>query len=179
MPSAAVTTHDLPTLAGFWQGLDIDLRHQRHLFPDDEARNRQIVERAADRAQLLVALESEGVLPAGSGLHEVDFPEMTAELAAAVYTYLARAPSKLLLMQMEDGFGVREQPNLPGTTEPAYPNWRLKIRSIWRSGAAALFAGYIRRVAPGAAGVAHAGPFRGRRPEGVKLWIRERLTGCN
>jgi (1->4)-alpha-D-glucan 1-alpha-D-glucosylmutase len=123
----AVTTHDLPTLAGFWQGLDIDLRHERHLFPDEETRNQQIVERAADRAQLLVALESEGVLPAGSGLHQVGVPEMTAELAAAVYTHLARAPSKLLLVQMEDGFGVREQPNLPGTTESAYPNWRLKM----------------------------------------------------
>ena len=124
---AAVTTHDLPTLAGFWQGLDIDLRQTRHLFPDDEIRNRQIVERAADRAQLLVALKNEEVLPAGGALHQVSFPEMTAELAAAVYTYLARAPSKLLLVQMEDGFGLLGQPNLPGTAESGYPNWRLKI----------------------------------------------------
>jgi (1->4)-alpha-D-glucan 1-alpha-D-glucosylmutase len=124
---AAVTTHDLPTLAGFWQGLDIDLRQERHLFPNDEIRNRQIVERAADRAQLLVALENEGVLPPGSALHQVGFPEMTAELAAAVYTYLARSPCKLLLVQMEDGFGLAGQPNLPGTSESAYPNWRMKM----------------------------------------------------
>ena len=128
---AAVTTHDLPTLAGYWQGIDIDLRDRQHLFPDEEARNRQIVERAADRAQLLVALQSQGVLPVpseGTGLHQVSFPEMTAELAAAVYTYLAQAPSKLLLMQMEDGFGVREQPNLPGAADlAAYPSWRLKL----------------------------------------------------
>ena len=125
---AAVTTHDLPTLAGFWQGLDIDLRERQHLFPDEEARNRQIVERAADRAQLLVALESQGLLPPGTGVHQVGFPEMTAELAAAVYSYLAQVPSKLLLMQMEDGFGVREQPNLPGAADlAAYPSWRLKL----------------------------------------------------
>jgi (1->4)-alpha-D-glucan 1-alpha-D-glucosylmutase len=127
---AAVTTHDLPTLAGFWQGLDIDLRDGLHLFPDEEVRNRQIVERAADRAQLLVALESQGVLPVlseGTGLHQVSFPEMTAELAAAVYTYLAQAPSKLLLVQMEDAFGVRQQPNLPGAADDAYPSWRLKL----------------------------------------------------
>ena len=125
--AAAVTTHDLPTLAGFWQGLDIDLRAQLHLFPDDEMRNQQVVTRSEDRAQLLVALEGEGVLPPGSGMQPVAFPEMTVELAAAVYTYLARAPSRLLLVQLEDGFGVREQPNLPGTVEPAYPNWRLKM----------------------------------------------------
>lgn len=124
---AAVTTHDLPTLAGFWQGLDIDLRDRLHLFPDEETRHRQIVERAADRAQLLVALESQGLLPPGAGVHQVGFPELTAELAAAVYTYLGQAPSKLLLVQMEDGFGVREQPNLPGADNAAYPSWRLKL----------------------------------------------------
>ena len=169
---AAVTTHDLPTLAGFWQGLDIDLRHQRHLFPDDEARNRQIVERAADRAQLLVALESEGVLPAGSGLHQVDFPEMTAELAAAVYTYLARAPSKLLLVQMEDGFGVREQPNLPGTTEPAYPNWRLKMPlnlEEWRG--SAYLQGILAALRQERPVLRMPGPSGGEAAEGVKLWI--------
>lgn len=124
---AAVTTHDLPTLAGFWQGLDIDLRDRLHLFPDDAVRNHQVVARSEDRAQLLLALEAEGVLPPGGGLQPVAFPDMTPELAAAVYTYLARAPSKLLLVQLEDGFGVREQPNLPGTTEPTYPCWRLKM----------------------------------------------------
>lgn len=123
----AVTTHDLPTLAGFWQGLDIDLRERLRQFPNDEVRNQQVIGRARDRAQLLVALDGEGVLPAGGSLQPVAFPEMTSELAAAVYTYLARTPSRLLLVQMEDGFGVREQPNLPGTTEPTYPCWRLKM----------------------------------------------------
>jgi (1->4)-alpha-D-glucan 1-alpha-D-glucosylmutase len=168
----AVTTHDLAPLAGFWQGLDIDLRQERHLFPDDEARNRQIVERAADRAQILVALEREGMLPASGGLHQVGFPEMTAELAAAVYACLARAPSKLLLVQMEDGFGVREQPNLPGTVEPAYPNWRLKLPlnlEEWHGNA--FLQGLslaLRRERP----VSHApAPAGSEIANGVELWI--------
>ena len=168
---AGVATHDLPTLAGFWQGLDIDLRHQRHLFPDDETRNRQIVERAADRAQLLVALESEGVLPPGGGLHQVGFPEMTAELAAAVHTYLARAPSRLLLVQMGDGFGMREQPNLPGIAEPAHPNWRLKLPlnlEAWRGSA------YLQGIVRALRQERPALPVRGSlgtTVEDVKLWI--------
>lgn len=169
---AAVTTHDLPTLAGFWQGLDIDLRDRLHLFPDDAVRNHQVVARSEDRAQLLVALEGEGVLPPGGGLQPVAFPEMTPELAAAVYTYLARAPSKLLLVQLEDGFGVREQPNLPGTTEPAYPCWRLKMPlnlEEWRSGAwlqGTLAA--LRQERP----VKHvAGAARGAVGEGLRSWI--------
>ncbi|MDQ3186121.1 MAG: malto-oligosyltrehalose synthase [Pseudomonadota bacterium] len=172
---AAITTHDLPTLAGFWQGLDIDLRHRRHLFPDDETRNQQIVERAADRAQLLVALESEGVLPPGSGLHQVGFPEMTAELAAAVYTYLARAPSKLLLVQMEDGFGVREQPNLPGTIEPPYPSWRLKMPlNLEEWHASAYLQGILlalRRERPVLRVPDSADNEGAEGAEGVKLWI--------
>lgn len=168
---AAVTTHDLATLAGFWQGLDIDVRDQRHMFPDDEARNHQIVARAADRAQVLVALENEGVLPSGS-LHQVGFPEMTAELAAAVYTYLARAPSRLLLVQMEDGFGVREQPNLPGAVEPVYPNWRLKMPlnlEDWHG--SAYLQGLLLALRQERPVLRGPGPSGVMAAEGVKLWI--------
>lgn len=125
--AAAVTTHDLPTLAGFWQGLDIELRERLQLFPSDEVRQRQIEARHADRPSLLQALEAEGLLPPGGSKQPESFPVMTAELAQAVYAYLARSPSKLLLVQMEDTMGVAEQPNLPGTTEASYPCWRLKL----------------------------------------------------
>ena len=169
---AAVTTHDLPTLAGFWRGLDIDLRNQLHLFPDDDVRNHQIVIRSGDRAQLLVALERAGVLPEGSGMQPVAFSEMTPELAAAVYAYLARAPSKLLLMPMEDGLGVHEQPNLPGTTEPAYPCWRLKLplnleewkNSPWLTGTLQV----LRQERPVKEVAGHAGGAVG---EGLRSWI--------
>ena len=168
---AAVTTHDLPTLSGFWQGMDIDLRARLHLFPDDEVRNHQVVGRSEDRAQLLVALEGEGVLPPGAGFQPVAFPEMTPELATAVYTYLARAPSKLLLVQMEDGIGVQEQPNLPGTTEPTYPCWRLKMplnleewgNSVWLQG----ITGALRQERP----VVHVAGAGGAVGEGLRSWI--------
>jgi len=170
--ATAVTTHDLPTLAGFWQGLDIDLRAQLHLFPDDALRNQQIISRSEDRAQLLVALEAEGVLPAGGGLQPVAFPQMTAELATAVYTYVARAPSKLLLMQMEDGFGVREQPNLPGTVNPTYPCWRLKMPldlEEWHS--SPYLDGILQALRRERPLVRVAGPAGGGEKAGVRQWI--------
>ncbi len=125
--AATVTTHDLPTLAGFWKGIDIELRDRLRLFPSEEVRGRQIAARNADRPHLLQALEAEGLLPDSGSTQAESFPDMTPELAQAVYAYLARSPSKLLLVQMEDGFGVAEQPNLPGTTEAVYPCWRLKL----------------------------------------------------
>lgn len=168
--AAAVTSHDLPTLAGFWQGSDIDLREALHLYPDPAIRDQQVVMRSRDRAQLLLALEHEGVLPAGAGLQPVAFPEMTADLSAAVYTYLARGPSQLLLVQMEDAFGVVEQPNLPGTTEPTYPCWRLKLPLTLEAWPASPWlqplVQALRRERPVSVLPVHNGTT-----EGVRLWI--------
>lgn len=125
--AATVTTHDLPTLAGYWHGLDIELRERLHLFPSAAVRDRQVAARNADRPHLLQALEEEGLFPPSGGTQAESFPDMSPELAQAIYAYLARSPSKLLLVQMEDTFGVAEQPNLPGTTEAIYPCWRLKL----------------------------------------------------
>jgi (1->4)-alpha-D-glucan 1-alpha-D-glucosylmutase len=123
----AVTTHDLATLAGFWQGRDLEVRHSLGLFPSEESREAQIVARAQDCARLLVALEREGLLPQGSPPYPVSVPEMSPEYAQAVHAYLARTPSKLMLMQLEDMLGQIDQVNLPGTTESQYPNWRRKL----------------------------------------------------
>lgn len=123
----AVSTHDLPTLNGFWQGHDLDLRRALDLFSSDEQRNRQILDRAQDRARLLMALESEGLLPEGMGIHPVALPKITPELMLAVHTYLARTPAQLLLVQPEDVFGLTEQANLPGSLDHQHPNWRRRL----------------------------------------------------
>ncbi len=149
---AAVSTHDLPTLGGFWKGLDLDLRGELGLFPDDATREALIVARARDRAQLLMALEREGLLPPGIGVHPVAVPEMTDELARNVHRMLSRAPSQILMVQMEDVLGVLEQANLPGTVDQ-HPNWRRKLPlelEAWKTDrrAAALFEELARERGP-------------------------------
>lgn len=123
---AAVSTHDLPTLRGFWKGLDLDVRAELGLFPDDRTRQDLVVKRSQDRARLLVALEREGLLPPGAGVQPVAMPEMSDELARRVHLMLSRAPSQILMVQMEDVLGVYEQANLPGTVDQ-HPNWRRKL----------------------------------------------------
>ncbi|MGN2393662.1 4-alpha-glucanotransferase, partial [Pelomicrobium sp. G1] len=76
----AVSTHDLPTLKSLWLGHDLDLRANLHLYPNEEVRARQLVERSQDRARLLWALEREELLPAGVSHHPISAPEMTPEL---------------------------------------------------------------------------------------------------
>ncbi|MGE5792443.1 MAG: malto-oligosyltrehalose synthase, partial [Bacteroidota bacterium] len=122
----AASTHDLPTLAGWWSGADLELRASLGLFPSAAAREEQVVGRAQDRARLLLALERESLLPAGATVDPVSLPGMTPELVRALHLYLARSPAQLLAVQLEDALGVRDQVNLPGTAGE-HPNWRRKL----------------------------------------------------
>ncbi len=123
----AVSTHDLPTLAGFWQGRDLDVRTELDLFPTPQQREAHIVSRAQDRARLLVALEQEQLIPSETVPRLVAAPKLPPECVEAVHRYLARSPASLMLVQLEDMFGQLEQVNQPATTDQQYPNWRRKL----------------------------------------------------
>ena len=121
----AVTTHDLPTLRGFWTERDIELKEKLGLYPDGMLVERDKDTRRRDRQALLAALKRARVLPK-------DYPEGTAipeldeTLCRAVYTYLARTPCYLLAVPLEDLLGDLETPNLPGAPGHKYPVWRIK-----------------------------------------------------
>lgn len=122
----AASTHDLPTLCGFWRGRDLEWRTRLNLFPSESLREAQILSRAQDRARLLWALHCEGLLPEGVSLDPAQVPEMTHALRLAVHRYLARSAAPVLLVQAEDILGEEEQANLPGTVAE-HPNWRRKL----------------------------------------------------
>lgn len=106
------STHDLPTVAGFHAGRDIDWRQQLGHYPDESAAADARAERAGARRLLEEALGSAAM--SGSDPH------------AAPHLYLASTPSRLLIVQTEDLLGELEQPNLPGTHDE-HPNWRRKL----------------------------------------------------
>jgi 4-alpha-glucanotransferase len=120
------TTHDLPTLAGFWAGTDIAARRQAGLL-DEEGRLRQLAARAGEKQKMLNLLFEDGLLPSHMSHSADDYPEMTGELHNAVVGFLAKTPSQLLAINQEDLTKELEQQNLPGTTAE-YPNWRRKMR---------------------------------------------------
>lgn len=122
----AVSTHDLPTLRGFWKGSDLDTRAALGLFPTQEIRENMVVARSQDRARLLLALQRASLLPEGTSEHPVAVPDISPPLAVAVHTYLARTPAQVMAIQPEDVFGVIEQVNLPGSSNE-YPNWQRKL----------------------------------------------------
>ncbi|WP_165873411.1 4-alpha-glucanotransferase [Parasulfuritortus cantonensis] len=122
----AASTHDLPTLAGFWLGRDIDTRSALDLYPRPGMREEQLAGRATDRARLLADLAREGLLPEGVSEDPEQSPTMTPALTGAIYTHLARSPARLALVQAEDMIGQTEQANQPGTVDE-HPNWRRKL----------------------------------------------------
>ena len=122
---AVVTTHDLPTLAGFWDGEDLRLRERLGFYPDESAYRRAVDERQRDKAGIARALQQEGVWPSGTDEAVALHQPLSPELTGAIHTYVAQSPSSFMLVTLEDLVGDATQVNLPGTLD-SYPNWSHK-----------------------------------------------------
>jgi malto-oligosyltrehalose trehalohydrolase/4-alpha-glucanotransferase len=116
---AVVGSHDLPTLRGWWEGRDIELKEELGLFPDLEEPARQRNLRQRDRAQLLSALREEGLI-ASQGEPDV------RELARAAHAFLARTPCALAMVQIDDLTDEADPVNVPATSDE-HPNWRRRL----------------------------------------------------
>jgi 4-alpha-glucanotransferase len=120
---ATVTTHDLPTLRGWWTGHDIDLWEKLGFYADDTVGVQAREERAQERERLLRALHREGLWPAISGAQA---PAYSAELAQAIHQFLGKTASALVTVQLEDMIGILEPVNIPGTSRE-YSNWTRRM----------------------------------------------------
>lgn len=123
---AVLTTHDLPTFRGWWQGLDIDLRQTLGIF-DPATAAREHAAREVDRRSFADALRGENLLSAA------DIPS-EPPLEGAV-RYLARTACALTALQVEDLSGELNQPNMPGM-DAGHPNWRRRLSKTIESIAA-------------------------------------------
>jgi 4-alpha-glucanotransferase len=132
----SVTTHDLPTIAGFWLGRDIVARRDAGLLPDEATFNRMWEERIVEKQRMLDLLIGLKMLPDWFPRNARDVPELTGELHNAIVGFLASTPSKLMVLNQEDLLKETEQQNLPGSTAE-YPNWRRKMKctveELWGS----------------------------------------------
>jgi 4-alpha-glucanotransferase len=121
----SASTHDLPTLAGYWSGNDLLWRRRRGLLGDEDTAAAAEAERAADRRRLLEALAAAGLLPPELS-SEAPPATLTPALNRAVHAFLGRTPGRIVMVQIEDMLRAVEQANLPGTTEE-HPNWRRRL----------------------------------------------------
>ena len=120
------TTHDLPTIAGFWQFRDIEARKAAGLV-DQPGYRQQLEDRRREKQRLLDTLHSENLLPYYYPRNADHVAEVDGDLHNALIGFLAQVPSMVLLLNQEDLTKETEQQNLPGSTAE-YPNWRRKMK---------------------------------------------------
>ncbi|HSK94538.1 MAG TPA: 4-alpha-glucanotransferase [Candidatus Angelobacter sp.] len=103
---AAVTTHDLPTIAGALSGRDLEDQRAAGIEADPESL-------ALLRGRLLAAAA---------------VPDATSRaVSLGVHRALAASASVLVAATLEDALGVEERVNQPGTVAPQRDNWNLAL----------------------------------------------------
>ena len=110
-------THDTPTLAGWWSGNDLDWADRLGRLPADVDRAKAEQIRDWDRGLLWSTISGHTPRPAP------DDPRPALDAAIA---HIARTPSALAIVPIEDLLGLAEQPNLPGIIT-GHPNWRRRL----------------------------------------------------
>ncbi|SPJ34312.1 4-alpha-glucanotransferase [Kushneria phyllosphaerae] len=110
---AMTSTHDLPTVAGWRLGRDLDWRIELDMLGEDETPEQQ---REVRKHDIVALAETFGIKP------DADC-DTWLEAAAR---HIGATPSPLVLLQLEDLLGLEEQPNLPGTLDE-HPNWRRRL----------------------------------------------------
>jgi 4-alpha-glucanotransferase len=119
------TTHDLPTVAGWWRGSDITWRNRigqtmaRADGRDPEQAAQE--QRAEDRAALWRAFQQAGVAARKVAPPPADNAPVDEALA-----FVASTPCPLVTFPLEDLLALSEQPNLPGSIDE-HPNWRRRM----------------------------------------------------
>jgi 4-alpha-glucanotransferase len=107
MALAAVSTHDLPTIAGIWSGSDFEEQNTLGLRPKKENSDkiRGYLRRAAS----------------------VDDGAAISEVIVKTHQALARSPAAITLASLEDGLAADTRPNLPGASGDLRPNWCIPL----------------------------------------------------
>lgn len=114
--AALTTTHDLPTIAGWWHGRDIDWLEKLGRKSEHGTVDAERWARGEDRAHLWSEI--------GHGLEPA--PEETERVVEAAMAFVGRTPCEIAIVPVEDVVGIVEQPNIPGTLDE-HPNWRRRL----------------------------------------------------
>ncbi len=112
---ACVSTHDLPTLAGWWHGAEIAERQALGSLSEEQAKQAS-AERLDDKLALIEAIH---------GPTPVSGDDLTS-VVTGVHDFIAATPSVLAVAQIDDLVGEKVAVNLPGTDRER-PNWRRRL----------------------------------------------------
>ena len=119
--AALTTTHDLPTVAGWWKGHDIDWLEKLGRRSEHGDATAERSARSQDRGRLWSAFRY--ARSAETAQPSSDDPPPVVE---AALDFVGQTPCALAVVPIEDVFDIAEQPNIPGTIDE-HPNWRRRL----------------------------------------------------
>ena len=122
---STLTTHDMPTLIGYWHCLDLELGKEIGLYPTEEILQTLFADRHENKQAILDTLHGHGSIGDNVG-HDVNYTGMNRELNNGMQVHMAGGSSALLSLQLEDWLEMDKPVNIPGTFDE-YPNWRRKL----------------------------------------------------
>ena len=121
---SALTTHDMPTLVGWWGCYDLSLGTELGIYTQQEADNLRAAREDA-KQRILDSLHGLGSI-SDSYTRNAKESVMNEELATALQIHMCSGSCALFSSQVEDWIGVDKPVNIPGTNTE-YPNWRRKL----------------------------------------------------
>ena len=122
---ATLSTHDMPTIKGYWHCDDLTLGKSLGLYPDPEVFNRLMNERVESKQQILNSLHGHHSIP-DNRYHDANITGMDQTLNFSLQKHLAAGNSSLLSLQLEDFLQMDKPVNVPGTSNE-YKNWQRKL----------------------------------------------------
>ena len=115
---ATTSTHDLPTLNGWWHGRDIDWNARLGMTDaSSEIEWRRHREREREGLRRVLGEDPQNFREES---HETD------QVLDASVRFLGHTRAPLVLLPLEDALGIEQQANLPGTIN-THPNWSRRL----------------------------------------------------
>ena len=122
---STLTTHDMPTLAGYWHCDDLTLGKELGIYPTEDILSTLYASRHQNKQSILDTLHGHHSIndELGRDVHNV---KMSKALNFGMQLHMASGSSALLSLQLEDWLEMDKPVNIPGTFNE-YPNWRRKL----------------------------------------------------
>ncbi|MBT0586555.1 4-alpha-glucanotransferase [Alteromonas oceanisediminis] len=122
---STLTTHDMPTLIGYWHCDDLSLGKSLGLYRDEQVLQTLYDSRHSNKQEILNTLHGHQSVDHHVG-RDVNHTPMTQALNFGLQTHMAAGSSALLSLQLEDWLQMDKPVNIPGTFNE-YPNWKRKL----------------------------------------------------
>lgn len=120
-----LSTHDLPTINGYWRGYDFELGERFGIYPNPQILAKLKQDRINAKIKILDRLR-ENHIEIENNINETLSSSISKHFNHQLQNYVANVNTALFGLQPEDWLDMTEPVNIPGTSTQ-YANWRRKL----------------------------------------------------